>query len=145
MKDLERPLFIEFSSASFFIVGVGIVLPAWVAFHVGGSGLVGLVLLSSSGAGLLLAPVAGHLADRHDRAQITVAWQTIRALGLALLAPIGFVAESLSPILLIASGVLGAFGFALLSGSLSGICRQSSPKRSAWGSPFDFLFSISWG
>nr|WP_249157183.1 MFS transporter [Bradyrhizobium sp. KB893862 SZCCT0404] len=130
---MARPLFIAFSSASFFIVGVGIVLPAWVAFHIGGSGLVGLVLLSSSVAGLLLTPVAGHLADRHDRAQVTVAGQTIRALGLAVLAPVGFVAESLSPVLLIASGVLGAFGFALLSGSLSGILQAIVPEAQRMG------------
>ncbi|MCK1357179.1 MFS transporter [Bradyrhizobium sp. CW7] len=133
MKDSERPLFIAFSSASFFIVGVGIVLPAWVAFHEGGSGLVGLVLLSTSVAGLLLAPVAGHLADRHDRAQVTVAGQTIRALGLAVLAPVGFLTESLSPVLLIASGVLGAFGFALLSGSLSGILQAIVPEAQRMG------------
>ncbi|TJW70429.1 MAG: MFS transporter, partial [Mesorhizobium sp.] len=45
MRAFERPLFIAFSCASFFIVGVGIVLPAWIAFHGGGSRLVGLVLL----------------------------------------------------------------------------------------------------
>ncbi|QPF90825.1 MFS transporter [Bradyrhizobium commune] len=133
MKGLERPLFIAFSSASFFIVGVGIVLPAWVAFHIGGSGLVGVVLLSSSMAGILLAPVAGHLADRHDRAQVTVAGQTIRALGLALLAPAGFATDSLSPVLLISSGVLGAFGFALLSGSLSGILQAIVPEAQRMG------------
>ncbi|WNJ87993.1 MFS transporter [Bosea sp. 685] len=133
MKDLERSLLIAFSAASFFIVGVGIVLPAWIAFHIGGSGLVGLVLLSSSAAGLLLAPVAGHLADRHDRAQVTVAGQAIRALGLTLLAPIGFVAESLSPVLLVASGVLGAFGFALVSGSLSGILQAIIPEAQRMG------------
>ncbi|MDA9393083.1 MFS transporter [Bradyrhizobium sp. CCBAU 45394] len=133
MKDLERPLFIALSSASFFIVGVGIVLPGWIAFHVGGSGLVGLVLLSSSVAGLLLAPVAGHLTDRHDRAQVAAVGQTIRAFGLALLAPMGFVAESLSPVLLITSSVLGAFGFALLSGSLSGILQAIVPEAQRMG------------
>ncbi|MER9390001.1 hypothetical protein [Mesorhizobium sp. M0435] len=69
LDDSKDPLFIAFSSASFVIVGVGIVQPAWLAFHVGGSGLVGLVLLSSSVAGLVLAPVAGHLVDRHDGAK----------------------------------------------------------------------------
>lgn len=44
VKELERSLFIALSPAAFFIVGVGIVLPAWVALHIGGSGLVGLVL-----------------------------------------------------------------------------------------------------
>jgi MFS family permease len=81
----------------------------------------------------LLAPIAGHLADRHDRMQVTVAGQAIRALGLALLAPIGFVVESLSPVLLIASGVLGAFGFSLLSGSLSGILQAIVPEAQRMG------------
>ncbi|WP_244628283.1 MFS transporter [Tardiphaga robiniae] len=130
---MERPLFIAFSSASFFIVGVGIVLPAWVAFQFGGSGLVGLVLLSSSVAGLVLAPVAGHLVDRHDRAQITVLGQTTRALGLALLAPIGFAAEPISSVLLIVSSILGAFGFAILSGSLSGILQAIVPEEQRMG------------
>ncbi|WP_287161445.1 MFS transporter [Mesorhizobium sp.] len=133
MRAFERPLFIAFSCASFFIVGVGIVLPAWIAFHGGGSRLVGLVLLSSSVAGLLLAPVAGHLVDRHDRGTVTVAGQMIRALGLLLLAPTGIVADSLSPVLLIVSGVLGAFGFALLSGSLSGILQAIVPQAQRMG------------
>ncbi len=34
---MQRFRFIGFSSVSFFIVGVGIVLPAWIAFHTGGS------------------------------------------------------------------------------------------------------------
>lgn len=140
---MERPLFIAFSSASFFIVGVGIVLPAWVAFHIGGSGLVGLVLLSSSVGGLVLAPVAGHLVDRHDRTQITVSGQIIRALGLALLALIGFVAEPLSPAVLIVSGISGAFGFALLSGSLSGILQAIVPEVQRMGLAMRFPFSIS--
>ena len=110
-------------------MGVGIVLPAWIAFHVGGSGLVGIVLLSSSVAGLVLAPIAGPLVDRHDRGTITIVGQVTRALGLVLLAPIEFVAEPLSPVLLIVSSILGAFGFAILSGSLSGILQAIVPEE----------------
>ncbi|MER8427034.1 hypothetical protein NKI48_25225 [Mesorhizobium sp. M0644] len=40
-----------------------------VAFAFVQSGEVDLVLLSSSVAGLVLAPVAGHLVDRHDGAK----------------------------------------------------------------------------
>lgn len=69
LDDSERP-----AVSSFFI---GSFLYRWrrdrpacmAGFHIGGSGLVGLVLLSSSVAGLVLAPVAGHLVDRHDRAK----------------------------------------------------------------------------
>lgn len=57
----------------------------------------------------------------------------IRALGLFLLAPTGIVAESLSPVLLIVSGVLGAFGFALLAGSLSGILQAIVPEAQRMG------------
>ncbi|WP_375779362.1 hypothetical protein ACE103_10630 [Bradyrhizobium sp. ma5] len=91
------------------------------------------MLLSSSAAGLPLAPMAGHQADRHDRAQVIVLGHTIRALGLALLAPIGFVAESLSPVLRITSGVLGVLGFVLLSGLLSGILQAIAPEAQRMG------------
>ncbi|WMY10910.1 MFS transporter [Paraburkholderia phenoliruptrix] len=124
---MQRLLYIAFSSASFFLVGVGIVLPPWVAFHAGGSELVGIVLLASSAAGLLLAPVAGYIVDRHDRSRVVMAGQAFRALGFLLLAPVGFVATWLSPVLLVASGISGAFGFALLSGALSGILQVIVP------------------
>lgn len=124
---MQGLLFIAFSSASFFLVGVGIVLPPWVAFHAGGSKLVGVVLLASSAAGLLLAPLAGYIIDRHDRLRVVMAGQALRALGFALLMPIGFAATWLSPVLLVASGISGAFGFALLSGALSGILQVIVP------------------
>lgn len=68
---MQRRCFIGFSSISFFIVGAGIVMPAWVAFDVGGSNLVGLVLLASSVAGFALAPLSGHLVDRHNHLRVT--------------------------------------------------------------------------
>ncbi|WP_408581270.1 MFS transporter [Burkholderia cepacia] len=141
VRALQGLVFITFSSASFFLVGVGVVLPAWLAFHAGGSRLVGLVLLSSSAAGLLLAPVAGHLADRHDRSRVVMAGQALRATGFALLVPVGSVATWLAPILLVASGISGAFGFALLSGALSGILQVIVPESRRM--EFAFRFSTS--
>jgi MFS family permease len=78
------------SFLSFSLVGVGVVPPSWIAFHIGGSKLVGLVLLASSLTGLLLAPFIGHIVDRHERRQVAMAGQTIRTCGLMLIAPVQF-------------------------------------------------------
>jgi MFS family permease len=125
----KRSIFIGFSSASFFIVGIGIVLPAWVAFHAGGSSLVGLVMLTSSIAGFALAPVAGHLVDRYRRIAVTASGQLIRALGLCALALVPWVPDTFVPALLITSGILGAFGYALLAGALSGVLQSLVPEN----------------
>ncbi|WP_247493206.1 hypothetical protein [Bradyrhizobium sp. 142] len=74
---MQRRCFVGFSSVSFFIVGVGIVLPTWVAFAVGGSNLVGLVLLASSLAGFVLAPLSGYLVDRYSRLTVTASGQLL--------------------------------------------------------------------
>ncbi|MBN9561770.1 MAG: MFS transporter [Alphaproteobacteria bacterium] len=116
-----------FTVLSFGLVGVGIVLPSWVAFQVGGSKLVGLVLLTSSLAGVFLAPAAGHLVDKHDRRSMSALGQATRA-GAMLL--VGFADGSsalVGEILLIVSGVGGAFGFAILSGSLGGLLQRLVP------------------
>lgn len=125
----QRHVLMAFSSASFFIVGIGIVLPAWVAFHAGGSSLVGLLLLTSSVAGFALAPVAGHLVDHHGRIAVTASAQLIRALGLSVLALVPQVPSALAPSLLILSGVLGAFGYALLAGAMSGLLQSLVPEK----------------
>ncbi|WP_245476856.1 MFS transporter [Bradyrhizobium sp. Leo170] len=114
--------------ASFFIVGVGIVLPAWIAFHAGGSSLVGLVLLSSSVAGFVLAPLSGYIVDRHSRLIVTAAGQAIRASGLFMLALVQVLPEGLSRPLLVLSAILGAFGYALLAGAMSGLLQSLIPE-----------------
>ncbi|WP_314962684.1 MFS transporter [Bradyrhizobium cosmicum] len=134
-------LIIGFSSASFFIVGVGVVLPAWIAFHAGGSSLVGLVLLSSSVAGFVLAPLSGYIVDRHSRLTVTAAGQAIRTFGLFTLAFVEVLPEGLSPPLLVLSGVLGAFGYALLAGAMSGLLQSIIPEseRMAFNTRLSFF------
>lgn len=124
---MQRRCFIGFSSISFFIVGAGIVMPAWVAFDVGGSNLVGLVLLASSLAGFALAPLSGHL-DRHNHLRVTASGQLVRALGLLMLAPVQVLPDALSRPILLLSTVLGAFGYALLAGAMSGILQSLIPE-----------------
>ncbi|WP_375791491.1 MFS transporter (plasmid) [Bradyrhizobium sp. vgs-9] len=128
MRATQRLCFIGFSSASFFIVGIGIVLPAWIAFHAGGSSLVGLVLLSSSVAGFVLAPLSGYIVDRHSRLTVTAAGQAIRAGGLFVLAFVQVVPEGLACPLLVLSAILGAFGYALLAGAMSGLLQSIIPE-----------------
>ncbi|RWX20180.1 MFS transporter, partial [Rhizobium leguminosarum] len=116
-----------FTVLSFGLVGVGIVLPSWIAFQVGGSKLVGLILLASSLAGVLLAPVAGHLVDKHDRKAMSAIGQATRAIAMLL---VGFAEGSSAlwgEILLIVSSIAGAFGFAVLSGSLGGLLQRIIP------------------
>ncbi|MCK1479560.1 MFS transporter [Bradyrhizobium sp. 197] len=125
---MQRRCFIGFSSISFFIVGAGIVMPAWVAFDVGGSNLVGLVLLASSLAGFALAPLSGHLVDRHNHLRVTASGQLVRALGLLMLAPVQVLRDALSRPILLLSTVLGAFGYALLAGAMSGILQSLIPE-----------------
>lgn len=125
---MQRRCFIGFSSISFFIVGAGIVLPAWVAFDVGGSNLVGLVLLASSLAGFALAPLSGHLVDRHNHLRVTASGQLVRALGLLMLAPVQVLPDALSRPILLLSTVLGAFGYAILAGAMSGILQSLIPE-----------------
>ncbi|MGT0250448.1 MFS transporter [Burkholderia pyrrocinia] len=129
----QRSIFIGFSSASFFLIGVGIVLPAWIGFHAGGSSLVGLVLLTSSVAGFTLAPAAGHLVDHHGRIAITASGQLIRALGLFVLALVQWVPTGFVPPLLIMSAVLGAFGYSLLAGAMGGVLQSLVPEDERMG------------
>ncbi|MBK3666356.1 MFS transporter [Bradyrhizobium diazoefficiens] len=128
MQATQRICFVGFSSASFFIVGVGIVLPAWIAFHAGGSSLVGVVLLTSSVAGFVLAPLSGYIVDRYSRLTVTAAGQAIRASGLLVLSLVQVLPEGLSRPLLVLSAVLGALGYALLAGAMSGLLQSLIPE-----------------
>ncbi|WP_456679729.1 MULTISPECIES: MFS transporter [unclassified Bradyrhizobium] len=128
MQATQRLCFIGFSSASFFIVGVGIVLPAWIAFHAGGSSLVGLLLLTSSVAGFVLAPLSGYIVDRHSRLTVTASGQVIRALGLFMLALVQVLPDVLSGPILLSSAILGAVGYALLAGAVSGLLQSLVPE-----------------
>ncbi|TBE57801.1 MFS transporter [Rhizobium beringeri] len=122
-----------FTVLSFGLVGVGIVLPSWIAFQVGGSKLVGLILLASSLAGVLLAPAAGHLVDKHDRKAMSAIGQATRAIAMLL---VGFAEGSSAlwgAILLIVSSIAGAFGFAVLSGSLGGLLQRIIPAEERAG------------
>lgn len=120
MQETQRSCFVGLSSASFFVVGVGIVVPAWIAFHVGGSRLVGVALLTSSVAGFVLAPLSGYIVDRCSRLTVTAAGQAIRAYGLLVLV-LQVLPEGLSRPLLVLSAPLGAFGYVLLAGAMSGL------------------------
>ncbi|NKL37145.1 MFS transporter [Rhizobium leguminosarum bv. viciae] len=125
----QKTAYALFTVLSFGLVGVGIVLPSWIAFQVGGSKLVGLVLLTSSFAGVLLAPAAGHLVDKHDRRAMSAIGQATRASAMLL---VGFADGSsalVGEIVLIVSGVGGAFGFAILSGSLAGLLQRLVPTE----------------
>lgn len=117
------------SFLSFSLVGVGVVLPSWIAFHIGGSKLVGLVLLASSLTGLLLAPFIGHIVDRHDRRQVAMAGQTIRTCGLMLIAPVQFADQVVGTVLLIVASVMGALGYALHDGALSGLLQVAVAQK----------------
>ncbi|MBY5346063.1 MFS transporter [Rhizobium leguminosarum] len=130
-----------FTVLSFGLVGVGIVLPSWISFQVGGSKLVGLVLLTSSLAGVLLAPVAGHLVDKYDRRAMSAIGQATRA-GAMLM--VGFADGSsalIGEILLIVSGIGGAFGFAILAGSLGGLLQRLVPAEERAG--FSLRMSVA--
>ncbi|WP_342727341.1 MFS transporter [Bradyrhizobium sp. B097] len=111
---------------SFMLVGAGIVLSSWVAFHYGGTGFVGWVLIFTSGSTLVLAPVAGHIVDKHDKRVAATAGQALRAAGFVTLALPELVGHGISPrIALIASGAIGAFGFSLQMGAITGLARMS--------------------
>ncbi|MGO4683538.1 MFS transporter [Hyphomicrobium sp. 2TAF46] len=121
----NRSLLAIISFLSFLFVGFGIVLPSWVAFHVGGSRLVGLVLMSSSVTGLVLAPFTGHTVDRFDRRRVAMVGQAIRASALLLIAPAALVGSGAGSILLVAAGGLGALGYTLHDGALSGLLQSA--------------------
>lgn len=123
----ERQLLVAISFISFLLVGVGIVLPAWVAFQIGGSRLVGFVLLAASVASLALAPVTGHIIDRCDRRQMAILGQAIRGGGLLLISPAQLVAAPFGQGLLIAASALGALGFSLHNGAFSGLIQALVP------------------
>jgi MFS family permease len=118
-----------FSFLSFTMVGVGIVLPAWVAFQAGGSRLVGWVLVASSLSGVVLAPLAGHFVDRSNRNHMTMVGQAIRSLGIAILALAPLLPDIQAAVALVVAAVMGSFGFAVLSGSLSGILQELIPAE----------------
>jgi MFS family permease len=116
-----------FTFLSFTLVGVGIVLPAWMAFQVGGSRLVGWFLLASSLSGVALAPLAGHLVDRSNRNHMAMVGQAIRSLGMAVTAAALVLPEVQASAALVVAAAMGSFGFAVLSGSLSGILQELIP------------------
>jgi MFS family permease len=118
-----------FTFLSFTLVGIGIVLPSWVAFESGGSQLVGWVLLASSLSGVVLAPLAGHLVDRGNRNRMAMVGQALRSLGMAVTAAAAVLPESPAAVALVAAAVMGSFGFAVLSGSLSGILQDLIPAE----------------
>lgn len=121
--------YILFTLLSFTMVGVGIVLPAWVAFQVGGSRLVGWVLLASSLSGVVLAPLAGHLVDSSNRNRMAMIGQAIRSLGMVITAAAAVLPEVEAAVALVVAAVMGSFGFAVLSGSLSGILQELIPAE----------------
>lgn len=114
------------SFVSFFLVGTGIVLPSWIAFELGGSKLVGLALLSSSLAGLLFAPLVGHIVDRTDRRLTGIKGQTVRALGFLLIGSSQLVPHFGVGVLLLGSAV-GALGFMLHNGAFAGRLQSIIP------------------
>ncbi|MBO1909392.1 MFS transporter [Microvirga sp. 3-52] len=118
-----------FTFLSFTMVGVGIVLPAWIAFQVGGSRLVGWVLLASSLSGVVLAPLAGHLVDHGNRNRMAIVGQAIRSVGMAVTAAAAVLPEIQAAVGLMAAAIMGSFGFAVLSGSLSGILQELIPAE----------------
>ncbi|MBR0766457.1 MFS transporter [Bradyrhizobium japonicum] len=132
-RAMQRHCFVGFSAVSFFIIGVGIVLPAWIAFGVGGSNLLGLVLLASSLASFVLAPLSGYLVDRYSRHTLTASGQLIRAVGLLMLAPVQVLPDALSRPILLLSAILGAFGYALLAGAMSGMLQSLIPETERMG------------
>jgi MFS family permease len=119
----------HFTFLSFTLVGVGIVLPAWMAFQVGGSRLVGWFLLASSLSGVALAPLAGHLVDRSNRNHMAMVGQAIRSLSMAVTAAATVLPEVQAAAALVVAAVMGSFGFAVLSGSLSGILQELIPAE----------------
>ncbi|WP_158511643.1 MFS transporter [Bradyrhizobium sp. CCGE-LA001] len=111
---------------SFILVGAGIVLPAWVAFHYGGTGLVGLVLIFTNGSTIALAPIAGHIVDKHDKRAIATAGQALRAIGFMGLALPELLPHGIaSSVILIASGAIGGFGFSLQMGAISALTQMT--------------------
>ncbi|MCA1476784.1 MFS transporter [Bradyrhizobium sp. NBAIM08] len=109
---------------SFMLVGGGIVLSAWIAFHYGGTGLVGWILIFTSGSTLVLAPVAGHIVDKHDRCGAAAVGQALRAAGfLALALPELDIHGISACVTLTASGAMGTFGFSLQMGAINALAR----------------------
>jgi MFS family permease len=86
-----RIFYAAFSFLSFLMIGAGIVLPAWMAYNMGGSQLVGLVFLPATMGGVIFAPIAGYAVDRHDRKKIALLGQLSRTFGMMLL---GFAADA---------------------------------------------------
>ncbi|VVE59966.1 hypothetical protein PCA31118_00075 [Pandoraea captiosa] len=115
------------SLLSFFLVGTGIVLPSWIAFQLGGSKLVGLVLLSSSLAGLLFAPLAGHIVDRTDRRLTGIRGQTVRAVGFLLVGSSQHLPTDAGAVVLMFGSAVGAVGFTLHNGAFSGRLQSIIP------------------
>ncbi|MEI9425987.1 MFS transporter [Mesorhizobium sp. Cs1299R1N1] len=125
----NKVLFAIISFLSFLFVGFGIVLPSWVAFHIGGSRLVGLVLMSSSVTGMVVSPFTGHVVDRRERRQIAMVGQAIRAGALLLIAPAPFANDVAAAILLMAAAGFGALGYALQDGALAGLLQAIVPAE----------------
>ncbi|WP_457578167.1 MFS transporter [Ensifer adhaerens] len=125
----DKLLFAVISFLSFLFVGFGIVLPSWVAFHTGGSRLVGLVLMASSVSGMVVAPFTGHIVDRRDRKKVAMIGQAIRACALLLIAPAPLAGDVVGAALLFIAGALGAFGYILQDGALSGLLQAIVPAE----------------
>jgi len=94
---------------------------------------VGLVLLASSLAGFALAQLSGYLVDRYSRVTVVASGQLIRSVGLLMLALVQVLPDALSRPILLPSGVLGAFGYVLLAGAMSGILQSLIPDAERLG------------
>jgi len=125
---LKKLVFACFSFLSFGIVGIGIVLPGWIAFHLGGSQLVGLLLFAASTTGILSAPIAGHIVDGFGKTWVAISGQILRMLGFLLLGLAAMLSHPFSTFFLFASSVVSVFGFALLTGALSGALQALVPQ-----------------
>ncbi|WP_271612466.1 MFS transporter [Bradyrhizobium sp. CCBAU 21362] len=69
-----------------------------------------------------------YIVDRHSRLTVTAAGQAIRAGGLFVLAFVQVLSEGFSSPLLVLSAILGAFGYALLAGAMSGLLQSIIPE-----------------
>ncbi|NLS20739.1 MFS transporter [Rhizobium sp. P40RR-XXII] len=121
--------FAGFSFLSFTVVGMGIVLPAWAAFHLGGSQLIGILFFAGSAAGIVAAPIAGHVVDSFSRTSVSAFGQLLRILGLLLLAIATKTTGLVATTFLIASSIVSVFGFILLSGALGGVLQALVPPK----------------
>lgn len=117
---------------SFTAVGGGIVLPAWIGYGIGGSQLVGVMLLSVSLSGLLIMPITGHLIDRSRHLNMVMLGQSIRALSFLLLAIAPWAPTVVAIAILLLAGWMKAFAFAVIGGGTTGIIQAlTSPDRRA--------------